>query len=163
MIFVVLGTQKFQFDRLLKKIDELIERNEITEKVVAQIGNSDYEPKNYEYYKLMDKEMFNKYIEECDVLVCHGGVGTILSALAMHKKIVACPRLKKYKEHVDDHQKDITTAFEQKNYIFSCENLKKLGSNIKEAKMHDFDEYKTSHTQLVGFLNDYLAHEVEAR
>ena len=30
MIFVTLGSQKFQFDRLLQKLDELVERGVIT-------------------------------------------------------------------------------------------------------------------------------------
>ena len=29
MIFVTLGTQKFQFDRLLKKLDQLVETGKI--------------------------------------------------------------------------------------------------------------------------------------
>ena len=50
MIFVALGTQKFNFNRLLKKIDLLISRGEISEQVIAQIGYSTYKPKNYKFY-----------------------------------------------------------------------------------------------------------------
>lgn len=49
MIFVAVGTQKFQMNRLLEEIDNCIEGRDITEKVFAQIGNSTYHPKNYEY------------------------------------------------------------------------------------------------------------------
>ena len=44
MIFVTLGSQKFQFDRLLRKIDELIDIGVITDEVFAQIGASTYIP-----------------------------------------------------------------------------------------------------------------------
>ena len=40
MIFVAVGTQKFQMNRLLEEIDNCIEGRDITEKVFAQIGNS---------------------------------------------------------------------------------------------------------------------------
>ena len=60
MILISVGSQKFQFNRLLKKIDELIEKNIITDKVFAQIGVSDYIPKKYEYSDFLSTEDFNK-------------------------------------------------------------------------------------------------------
>ena len=48
MIFVVVGTQKFQLNRLLKVFDTLLEEEKIDQEVFAQIGNSDYIPKNYD-------------------------------------------------------------------------------------------------------------------
>ena len=47
MIFITLGSQKFQFDRLLKEVDRLIADGVIQEKVFAQIGASEYLPQNY--------------------------------------------------------------------------------------------------------------------
>ena len=49
MIFVTLGSQKFQFNRILMEIDQLIEDKYLTENVFAQTGYSDYEPKHYKY------------------------------------------------------------------------------------------------------------------
>ena len=47
MIFITLGSQKFQFNRLLKEIDRLIETGVIKDEVFAQIGYSDYQPKHF--------------------------------------------------------------------------------------------------------------------
>ena len=47
MIFITLGSQKFQFNRLLIEVDKLIVDGKITEEVFAQIGYSDYKPQNY--------------------------------------------------------------------------------------------------------------------
>ena len=49
MIFVTLGSQKFQFNRLLIELDKLKENNKIDDVIFAQIGYSDYKPKNFEY------------------------------------------------------------------------------------------------------------------
>jgi len=54
MIFVTLGSQKFQFDRLLQKLDELVEQGVITEKIMAQIGASNYLPKHFPYVRFME-------------------------------------------------------------------------------------------------------------
>ena len=63
MIFVTLGTQKFQLNRLLKQLDRYIEQGKITDKVIAQIGYSDYLPKRYEYVEFLNKSEF-------DILLC---------------------------------------------------------------------------------------------
>ena len=47
MIFVVLGTQKFHCNRLLREIDRLVEKQTIKEEVFAQKGYSDYEKGKY--------------------------------------------------------------------------------------------------------------------
>ena len=115
LIFVTLGTQKFQFDRLLKYIDEQIENGKIKEKVFAQIGNSSYQPKNYEYKEFLDKEEFNKKIKASKLIITHSGVGTIIASINENKPVIVVPRLKKFGEHVDDHQLQIAESFSKKS------------------------------------------------
>ena len=104
MIFVTVGSQKFQFNRLLKKIDELVEDGTIKEKVFAQVGVSDYKPKYYEYVDFMTQEEFNNKIDKADVVITHAGTGVIVNSVKKCKKVIGVPRLSKYGEHVDDHQ-----------------------------------------------------------
>ena len=42
MIFVTVGTHEQQFNRLLKKVDELVENGFINEEVIIQSGFSTY-------------------------------------------------------------------------------------------------------------------------
>ena len=69
MIFVTTGSQKFQFNRLLQKIDLLIEEGMIREEVFAQIGVSDYQPKHYEYCRFLDREGFTGKLRECRMVI----------------------------------------------------------------------------------------------
>ena len=64
MILVIVGSQKFQFNRLLMKIDELIDKGVIKEKVFAQVGYSDYIPRNFEYKKFLDREEMANIIDK---------------------------------------------------------------------------------------------------
>ena len=93
MIFVTVGSQKFQFNRLLKEIDKLIEDKIIDSDVFAQIGVSDYIPKNYKYIKFLTSEEFNKYLNNCDMVITHAGTGVIVNAVKLEKKVIAIPRL----------------------------------------------------------------------
>ena len=62
MIFTILGTQKFQMNRLLIMIDGLVAAGKINAPVVAQTGQSDYEPRSFEYHRFMDKDIFDRHI-----------------------------------------------------------------------------------------------------
>ena len=60
-IFITLGSQKFQFNRLLIAVDKLCEKKVISgEDVFAQTGYSDYVPRNYSY---------NNFLEQVRLLV----------------------------------------------------------------------------------------------
>ncbi|MBU7540929.1 beta(1,3)galactosyltransferase EpsH, partial [Levilactobacillus brevis] len=86
MIFVTVGTQKFQMNRLLEKLDDLIRDGKITERVFAQIGYSDYKPQKCDYMPFLDESIFNKKTSECSLIITHAGVGNIISGLLKNKK-----------------------------------------------------------------------------
>ncbi|BCN29012.1 PssE/Cps14G family polysaccharide biosynthesis glycosyltransferase [Anaeromicropila herbilytica] len=156
MIFVVLGTQKFQLNRLLKEVDDLIERGDITEEVMAQIGFSDYEPKNYKYYRFLDKDQFDNYIAGSTMVITHSGVGSILAALKVKKPVVIYPRLKKYHEHVDDHQLDIARAFEKKKYVICKHDDETLAQAMQRCDEYPFEEYVSNTNNIIGMIQDFL-------
>lgn len=120
MIFVTLGSQKFQFNRLLKEVDRLIEDHIIEEEVFAQIGYSDYQPKNYKYKQFLSREEFIDLESNADIVITHGWTGAIIGAVKKGKKVIAVPRLSKYGEHVDDHQMQLIEQFDGMGIIEAC-------------------------------------------
>ena len=71
MIFITLGSQKFQFNRLLKAIDKLVEQGKIKEEVFAQIGYSDYQPINYNYKQFLDRDEFAAMEGKADICLLY--------------------------------------------------------------------------------------------
>lgn len=63
MIFVSLGSQKFQFNRLLEYLDNLCQKKIITEEIFAQVGVSDFLPKNFEIKDFLTRDEFVEKIE----------------------------------------------------------------------------------------------------
>lgn len=156
MIFVVLGTQKFQLNRLLQKLDEYVEQGLLTDEIYAQIGNSTYKPRHYAYKDFMDKKEFDATIAKADLVIAHSGVGTIITAIRAKKPVVVFPRLAKYKEHVDDHQLDIARAFEMKKYVLCCYENDDLLEKINKCKDFQFDEYVSQQKQIIGIIKNFL-------
>ena len=133
MVFVCTGTQVYQFNRLLKKIDELIENGTIKDEVFAQIGSSDYLPRNYKYKRFISHEEFMDLQETANLVISHGGTGALIGASRKSKNIIAVPRLAKYGEHVDDHQLQIVKVLEGEGYIRAAYDMDDLGQKIIDA------------------------------
>ena len=68
MILVTLGTQDKNFKRLLDIIQKEIDKGNIKDKVVVQAGCTKYESKDMDIFDLIDRESFDKLINECSIL-----------------------------------------------------------------------------------------------
>ncbi len=147
MIFVTVGSQKFQFNRLIKALDEQVANGEIEDEIFAQIGISDYIPQHFEYTDYLDRDAFKEKLNACSIVITHGGTGVIVSAIKAGKKVIAVPRLARYGEHVDDHQLQLVSQFTVSNLISSCQDFGNLGTVIKEIKTKEFNSYQ-SNTQV---------------
>ena len=154
MIFITLGSQKFQFNRLLKSVDELIEGG-LDEEVFAQIGYSNYKPKNYKYKEFIDREEFSEVINCSDIVITHGGTGAIIGAVKKRKKVIAVPRLAKYGEHVDDHQLQLVSQFRELDLIYSCEDGD-LKSAIETVKKTKYKEYESNTQTIMNSLEEFI-------
>ena len=156
MIFVAVGTQKFPFNRLLKAVDDLIEQGVLTEEVFAQVGHSDYVPRNYAYKDFLSKEDFHARISGCDLLITHSGVATIIAGLKQEKPVVVVPRISEFGEHVDNHQIQIAESFTKKNLILICRERDNMAEVIQRARTHTFEKYVSRRSLVEKTVRDYL-------
>ena len=156
MIFVTLGSQKFQFNRLLEELDRLIEVKKIDEEIFAQIGYSDYKPKYFEYKEFVDRDKFKNIMDKCDIVIAHGGTGAIITAVKKGKRVIAIPRLAKYGEHVDDHQIQLVDEFKELNLIYPVYNEKNLGKAIGEIRKIKFDKYVSNTTTMISDIETFI-------
>lgn len=156
MIFVTLGTQDKSFKRLLKAIDKAIENKEIKDKVIVQAGYTKYKSDNMEIFDLCGPKQFNQYIKDANLVITHGGVGSILNALKQNKKVIAAPRLSQYKEHTNDHQKEIVKEFSKEGYILELENFSELGKLVKESKKFTPKKYISNNKKLIARIENYI-------
>lgn len=156
MIFITVGSQKFQFNRLLKAVDCLIEKKIVTDEVFAQSGYSDYEPQNYKYKSFLDREEFAEWETKADVVITHGGTGAIIGAVKKSKKVIAVPRLAKYGEHVDDHQLQLIEQFKNQNLICGLTDCSELEEALEFVNRHEFDTYESNTEKYLENIESFL-------
>ena len=156
MIFVTLGTNDESFERLLKAIDKEIDKGTIKEKVIVQAGCTKYESKNMEILDLVPRDEFEKLISECNLLITHGGVGSILTGINKGKKVIAVPRLAKYNEHGNDHQLQIVDNFSERKYILAVKDLNKLGKTIEKAKTFKPQKFVSNTHNIINMIEEFI-------
>jgi beta-1,4-N-acetylglucosaminyltransferase len=95
-------------------MDEIAEN--IDEEVVIQKGHTDYDTKHaISFNFLPSDEEYLKYFKEARIVVCHAGAGTLLNSLSFGKTTIVMPRLRKYDEHMNDHQLELVGALKVRN------------------------------------------------
>lgn len=156
MILVTLGTQDKSFTRLLDNIQKEIDKGNIKDKVVVQAGFTKYESKDMEIFDLIDREKFSELISKCDLLITHGGVGSILTGLKNNKKVIVCPRLSKYKEHMNDHQIQIVENFAKKKYILPYYEDDDLGKILKKSKTFKPNKYISNTNNIINIIEKFI-------
>jgi UDP-N-acetylglucosamine transferase subunit ALG13 len=138
VIFVTVGTHEQPFDRLIKKVDELVENKKIRGKVIAQIGYCRYVPKNFDYFRFADFKKMEKILNSSRIVITHGGIGSIFSALRKGKKVIVVPRMRKFGEHSDDHQIQVAKELEKQGMIIGVYDIEDLEEAIKKSKNFAF-------------------------
>lgn len=156
MIFVTVGTQDKPFERIIKAVEDAVLTGKITDEVIVQAGNTKYESKVLNVLNYVPFDEFNNYLSKADIIITHGGVGSILNALKLKKKIIAVPRLKKYGEHINDHQLQVIQKMTNDGYILSCEDENEIADKVREAENFVVKEYTSNTENFIASFKEVL-------
>ena len=156
MILVLLGTQNNSFHRLLEEIQKNIDNGNITEEVVVQKGYTKFESENMKIYNQLPINEIEKLIEKADLVITHGGVGSIVTSIEKGKKVIAVPRLKKYKEHVNDHQLDIIKSFNEIGYIIGINGVEELKEALKKVQDFSPKKYIKNTGNIISIVENFI-------
>lgn len=130
MILVTVGTHEQQFTRLVEYMDRWAETHD--EELVIQTGYSPYKPGNCKWQKFYLQSEMDQFVKDARIVVTHGGPGCYIEVLRNGKVPIVVPRRHEFKEHVDDHQLEISRELKRlRNNIILIEDIEKLGDAIE--------------------------------
>lgn len=158
MIFVTVGTHEQQFNRLIKAVDDLKSSGAIKDDVFIQTGFSTYVPNSCDYSPLLSYKEMDKYIENADIVITHGGPASFLNVLAKRKPLIIVPRKYKFDEHVNDHQLEFVEKLNQRgfglNYVDEVDELNEIINSISKSDvfLSNNDSFNKKFDNLVKFL-----------
>lgn len=120
MIFVTVGHQT-PFDRLVRLVDRWA-AEKMRKDVFAQIGQGEYEPRQFPFSRFIEPGQFDRYLRECTAVVGHAGTGSIIQALLIGKPMLVLPRLSRLNETRNDHQVGTALHFANANQILMAQD-----------------------------------------
>lgn len=132
-VVVIVGTDRHPFDRLISWTNEFLGQHPA--KIggfFVQWGYTSVRPacpgaRFLEVGELAD------LLNEADVIVCHGGPGTIAEAWTRGRMPIVVPRLARLGEHVDDHQAEFCESFAALGRIALARTLPDFTRLLTEA------------------------------
>lgn len=133
MIFVTVGFHDQPFTRLIAKMDEIAGR--IGEEVIIQKGHTEFITLNAASFDFLPSdEEYMELFKKARIIVSHAGAGTILNSLIHGKKTIILPRLRRYGEHVNDHQLGLSDALKDRRLITVIQEVDQLERVLTESE-----------------------------
>lgn len=136
MIFVTVGTHEQPFNRLVAEVDRLRRNGIIQTEVVIQTGYTDYIPLACQYKSMMGFHEMEQLIARADIVITHGGPGSIFGVLKQFKIPIVVPRRSDYNEHVDMHQCEFARHLQQRNNVLTVFDIEDLEDKIINYNGH---------------------------
>ncbi len=155
MIFVTVGTQ-FPFDRLIQAMDNLLDAEDLGDEVFAQIGDTSFQPRNFEAVASLDKKAYDKCFRSAVAVVSHAGMGTIAMALDLRKPLLVMPRQTKHAEVVNDHQAELAVRFQVLGHILLAEDELQLAERMRQLRGFTPRPRESNPAAVARGINHYL-------
>ncbi|MBA2920738.1 glycosyl transferase family 28 [Sphingomonas sp. MAH-20] len=148
------------FPRLVDTVLELKASGRLPERVILQIGDVGPPrdvPEGVEVRQAIPFDEVQAILRDAAFVVCHGGTGSLITALRAGCRTVAMPRRFSLGEHYDDHQEEITAAFAARGLVEVALETDDLGACIERARARAPVMATTDPQALIDYLRTRLS------
>ena len=156
MVFVTVGAI-LPFDRLIRMVSEVKARGEMPEDVFMQTGVGGLAPEGISTAETLPFDEIQARLRDADIVICHGGTGSLITALRQGCRTIAVPRLLQHGEVYDDHQAEITGAFEKRGLIAVANTADELSEALHRVRTRPPVSATSEPTELIAYLQNLLA------
>lgn len=153
MIYVTLGTMFMDFGRLVRKMDDIARST--GERVIIQTGLAATLPRHCEHFDFKPHAEVIALQSKARLVVAHAGIGVTMDALRCRRPLVLVPRLKSYREHMNDHQLDIARAVEKRGWARMVLDINELDALCHTPPPPVMD-YEPDRERLIAFVRQYV-------
>lgn len=155
LLFATVGAI-LPFDRLVSMVAELKTRGDIPEAVIVQTGVGGLAPDNVETHETLSFDEMQARLKDADIVVCHGGTGSLITALRQGCRIIAVPRLFAHGEVYDDHQAEITKAFADRGLIAVANTTDELAAALATVRTRPPVSATSDPQELIAYLTGLI-------
>lgn len=160
LLFATVGAT-LPFDRLVTMVASAKCRGLTPERVLVQVGEGGAMPEGLDAVEAMTFDSIRQTLQDADVVVCHAGTGSLITALQAGCHVIAVPRLFELREHYDDHQLEIAGALADRGFVQVARDQAELDAALRSVKTRSAAMATTDPQALISFIRDIIA-EVQA-
>lgn len=133
LVVVTVGTDHHPFDRLIMWVNYWLGQHpDQTAAVFVQSGTTSVVPL-CRSSRFLGGDQLGALLDRANVIICHGGPGSIADAWARGQVPIVVPRLRRLGEHVDDHQVDFCRRFNGLGRVLLAETPTAFAELLDEA------------------------------
>ena len=155
LLFATVGAT-LPFPRLVASIVALKHRGDISHEVLIQSGETQEPVEDVKFQASLSYTEIQDVLRRADIVVCHGGTGSLISALREGCHVIAMPRLPQLCEHYDDHQAEISKALAARNLVTVARSTEELAQALLDIGHKVPKMATTDHSALMTYLNTIL-------
>lgn len=156
MILILLGTSIYEFNRLLNEVQRCIDNGVINQEIIVQAGGTKFTSEQMKIFDLIAEDELEELMKKSDVIITHGGVGSIVSAVKLRKKVIAVPRLQKYGEVANDHQIQIINNFAKEGFIIGIQDVSELEEALKQVKEFEPKVLESNTQNIINIIKEFI-------
>jgi len=156
LLFATVGAT-LPFDRLVDMVAHAKREGVIPERVMIQTGVGGASPPGLEVVESLGFDQVQALLRDASIVVCHGGTGSLITALREGCHVIAVPRLSSRAEHYDDHQSEIVEAFVERKLVLKAETPDELRAALAQCRARDRVMATSDPQALVSFLKEVVA------
>jgi UDP-N-acetylglucosamine transferase subunit ALG13 len=118
----------------VESVAEVWREGAIPERILVQTGIGGVAPDGLEVVETLPFDKVQSLLRDATIVVCHGGTGSLITALREGCQVIAMPRLFERGEHYDNHQAEITGAFAERGLILTANSVEELRAALAAAR-----------------------------
>lgn len=162
MVFVTVGAT-LPFDRMVRMAAQAQQDGNIPERLLIQTGVGGAAPEGTEVVESLPFDQVQQILDHASVVICHGGTGSLITALSKGCHVIATPRLAALGEHYDDHQAEITEAFARRGLIQVANTVDELKAALAAARTRPRVVATSDPTEMIACIDGLIDEETARR
>jgi UDP-N-acetylglucosamine transferase subunit ALG13 len=110
-----------------------------------------------EMHRTLPFDEVRALLRRANIVVCHGGTGSIITALREGCRVIVVPRRFERGEHYDDHQAEISDTFAQRGLTLSADTDAEFADALAMARQRVPVRATTDPGALIAHLRELVA------
>jgi UDP-N-acetylglucosamine--N-acetylmuramyl-(pentapeptide) pyrophosphoryl-undecaprenol N-acetylglucosamine transferase len=157
LLFATVGAT-LPFPRLSRLVADAKRVGIIEEEVVLQVGAGCVTdaPQGVLMVEDLAFEEVKALLVRASIVICHGGTGSIVTALQNFCHVIVVPRRFEFGEHYDNHQEEITSAFAKRGLVRIADDEASLANALADLRNQPRVGASTDPAELIRFLGSWI-------